>query len=201
MPSLPKEMFEKEKSLLKKKGELPFDFKYLGNIDIKLTLDKVYTITEEQWSEHGIRNEEFRVHNHTNAFEIIWDPDSLITGLAGKRNREHYNQIDFNKVKDKLQPIFLEHYGPGWYIRVLLARLKPYGRIPIHRDRGVSLMEVKRIHIPLVTNQNIDFRVGDTVKNLKAGEVWEINNARKHAVTNNSEEHRIHLIVDYLPKS
>ena len=194
-------MIPLDELLRKEKSKLPFDLKLLGSIDIESTLEKVNSITEEQWTKHSRRNETFRAHNQTNSFEIIWDANSLKTGLVGKRNREHYRQLDFNDIKNKLQPIYSKHYGPGWYIRVLLARLDPGGSIPIHRDGGKSLMEVKRTHIPLVTNENILFKVGDTTKNLKAGEVWEINNAKQHAVNNNSSEYRIHLIVDYLPKS
>jgi len=33
---------------------------------------------------------------------------------------------------------------------------------------------------------------------LKLGELWEIDNSKSHSVENNSNEYRIHLIVDYL---
>ena len=36
-------------------------------------------------------------------------------------------------------------------------------------------------------------------KNMKVGEMWEINNGNKsHAVYNNSDEDRVHLIFDYI---
>jgi hypothetical protein len=190
------------RELLKdQKASQPFDFKFLGNIDIEQTLVNLNTFTEEQWTEHSYRNSDFRAHSMTNTVEILWDPDCLKTGFVGKKNKVNYDQIDFNNIKSQLQPLYTEHYGPGWFIRALIPRLEPGGSIPIHRDGGKSLMEVKRTHIPLVTNENIFFKVGETTKNLKAGEVWEINNAKEHAVNNDSDEYRIHLIVDYLPKS
>lgn len=187
--------------LKKQKAALPFNFKFLGNIDITDTLKDLETFTEEQWLEHSYRSNDFRAHNKTNTLEILWDPTSLKTGNQGKKNVVNYNQINFDKIKEQLYPIYNEHYGPGWFIRVLIPRLNAGGQIPPHKDGGKSLMEVKRTHIPLVTNDDIIFKVGDTVKNLKEGEVWEINNAREHAVSNNSKQHRIHLIVDYLPKN
>ena len=34
---------------------------------------------------------------------------------------------------------------------------------------------------------------------MRAGEMWEINNGKKpHAVYNNSDEDRVHLIFDYI---
>ena len=60
-------------------------------------------------------------------------------------------------------------------------------------------MAVHRTHIPITTNKSIKFMVGNEVKNLKEGEVWEINNADTHAVNNESDKDRVHLIVDYYP--
>jgi hypothetical protein len=34
---------------------------------------------------------------------------------------------------------------------------------------------------------------------LKVGECWEINNQQMHSVINDSDEHRIHLIIDIVP--
>jgi hypothetical protein len=39
---------------------------------------------------------------------------------------------------------------------------------------------------------------GDEIA-MKEGEVWEINNMREHAVRNDGETSRIHLIVDWAP--
>ena len=194
-------MISKREYYQNQKASQPFDFKFLGNLDITLILKNLNTFTEEQWNEHTHRNEDFRAHNQTNSLEILWDKDSLKTGLTGAKNKINYKQLDFDYIKNLLQPIYDKHYGPGYFIRVLIPKLKPGSSIPIHKDNGKSLMEVKRTHIPLITNENIIFKVGDTTKNLKAGEIWEINNGREHAVNNNSDEYRIHLIVDYLPKN
>ena len=35
---------------------------------------------------------------------------------------------------------------------------------------------------------------------MSQGELWEINNARPHAVVNKGEEGRVHLIVDWVPQ-
>ena len=55
------------------------------------------------------------------------------------------------------------------------------------------------MHIPIITNKKVYFSVGEEKKNLKSGEMWEINNSKKsHAVKNNSKEDRIHLIIDWI---
>jgi hypothetical protein len=55
-----------------------------------------------------------------------------------------------------------------------------------------------RIHLPLVTNDGVKFTVGDTTKYLLPGELWEINNRRKHTVMNNGTEGRVHMIMDFV---
>ena len=54
------------------------------------------------------------------------------------------------------------------------------------------------MHIPIITNEKVFFQVGDEIKIFKEGEIWKINNTGKsHSVVNNSNEDRVHLIVDW----
>jgi hypothetical protein len=46
------------------------------------------------------------------------------------------------------------------------------------------------------------FTVGNDRRNLKLGELWEINNDKQnHSVDNFGDEDRIHLIVDWIEES
>ena len=63
------------------------------------------------------------------------------------------------------------------------------------------MIQTHRTHIPIITNENVEFQVGGEPLNLKVGEVWEINNARVHAVYNKSNQKRLHMIIDYYPKN
>ena len=70
-----------------------------------------------------------------------------------------------------------------------------------HIDKGKSFTIPRRIHLPITTNSKCFFTVGDTTKNLKLGELWEINNnGIMHSVTNDGDTDRIHLIVDWVKK-
>ena len=55
-----------------------------------------------------------------------------------------------------------------------------------------------RIHLPLITNDEVIFDVGESSMKMAEGELWEINNRREHAVANNSDNDRIHIILDYV---
>jgi tetratricopeptide (TPR) repeat protein len=87
----------------------------------------------------------------------------------------------------------------GFVASLIFAKLLPGGKIPRHADGGYSLMKVHRIHIPIVTNAENIFFVNGEEKNMKVGEVWEINNALVHMVENRSDQERIHLIIDWMP--
>jgi len=46
---------------------------------------------------------------------------------------------------------------------------------------------------------DVTFFVGGESRKMGEGEIWEINNANVHAVTNKSDLARVHLIVDWTP--
>ena len=47
--------------------------------------------------------------------------------------------------------------------------------------------------------KDVYFYVDDGVLNMLEGECWEINNMKSHEVINNSDEDRIHLMIDIIP--
>ena len=76
-----------------------------------------------------------------------------------------------------------------------ITKLKSNLIISPHIDKGNSLKDCKRTHIPIKTHPNCIFTIGGETKHLKEGEIWEINNFQKeHSVENNSNEDRIHMI-------
>lgn len=174
------------------------NFKFLKNIDITEILNNLNTFTEDDWLRDNFRSLKYKVHSNTNSLDILWDHDSLVNNTVGKKNEYNYNKIDFDNIKNKLLSIYKQKYGDGKIIRAVVARLKPHSIIPEHSDGGKSLLICKRTHLPLQTNENIIFSVGGEKKFLELGELWEIDNSKPHSVENNSNEYRIHLIVDYL---
>jgi Flp pilus assembly protein TadD len=84
-------------------------------------------------------------------------------------------------------------------VRLIFAKLAAGGAIPEHTDAGYSLLNCHRVHIPIVTNDQVVFSVGGERMVMHAGEFWEINNGGPHAVVNQGEDDQIHLIVDWMP--
>jgi hypothetical protein len=80
--------------------------------------------------------------------------------------------------------------------RCMINKLRPGGRIYPHADTPVHAAYWDRFHIVLQSAPGSNFRCGDEVINMQAGECWWFNNLVEHEVTNNSGDDRIHLIVD-----
>lgn len=59
-----------------------------------------------------------------------------------------------------------------------------------------------RIHIPIITNNDVIFYCNDAFFNMRSGEVWAINNLSKHGVINQHPTiDRYHIIVDMYPNT
>lgn len=80
------------------------------------------------------------------------------------------------------------------------ARLMSLGagsRILPHRDHDLAAEEgVARLHVPVCTNEQVDFRVGGQRVVMAAGECWYLRLVEEHSVVNGGETDRVHLVVD-----
>mgnify|MGYP003673404731 CR=1 FL=1 len=84
----------------------------------------------------------------------------------------HKQYNNYKEEIEKIKKVFTKKFGQGYIIRAILVNLPAQKIIPEHIDE---------------------------TKNLKVGEMWEINNSKKpHSVENNSKEDRVHLIIDWV---
>lgn len=80
--------------------------------------------------------------------------------------------------------------------RCLITRLPPGANIAPHVDSGEHAAYYDRFHIVLQSNPGVMFRTGDERVNMLTGEMWWFDNSVEHEVINDSNEDRIHLVVD-----
>ena len=80
---------------------------------------------------------------------------------------------------------------------VRLLSLGPGAEIAEHTDHelGYEFGEV-RLHVPIITSPEVEFRVQGRRIEMRPGEVWYIDASRPHAVTNHGDRERIHLVLD-----
>ena len=168
------------------------NFNYVGKTNVESLIKKVGQIKD--WNKYQFRQKTFDVHKHTKTIPLIFNEDFR---LKDPTYHTHYDK--YKKEIEKFKTIFSKKFGKGYIIRAILVNLLSEKSIPQHIDNGDSLHFCKRVHIPIITNKKVYFSVGEEKKNLKSGEMWEINNSKKsHAVKNNSKEDRINLIIDWI---
>jgi len=182
------------------------NFNHLAKVDVSHLINMVNHLTEKHWSLDSTRQKRYEVHTHTQTINIVFDEDfrhmnpskhpaldvfgpviqPIMSFIAN-----HYENLVENKP-------YLEQYGQGYFIRINLVKLLAHNNIAEHQDKNFSLAHSHRIHIPIVTNDKVFFNVGDESINMKVGEIIEINNRRFHSVDNQSDEDRVHLIIDFV---
>jgi tetratricopeptide (TPR) repeat protein len=157
-------------------------------------LEKVSKIPEKRWDESG-REQRFEVHRDTQALLAV-----QFEGLDQDEPECLELYAEFEEDLDQLVDYIARFYNDnGFVVRILFAKLRAGGNIREHTDSGKSLLDCHRVHIPIVTNEGSIISVGGEEKNMRVGEMWEIDNGNTHAVTNMGEEDRIHLIIDWMP--
>jgi hypothetical protein len=172
-----------------------------GKIDVNNIL-KIIEGNRLDWDEFTDRQKKYNTeHIHTKTIPIIFDKSFNFNHLKIIPTT-HYPL--FKEEITKIEDIIKLNTGEnGRIMRALLVKLTAGESIRPHVDNvGLSLVICRRIHIPIKTNEDCFFTVGDDKRNLKLGELWEINNDKqKHSVDNFGETDRIHLIVDWIEDS
>jgi hypothetical protein len=82
--------------------------------------------------------------------------------------------------------------------RIMIVNLEPRGRVPLHVDPKDYFEMYSRFHVPLKTNPGVVFNGenGTANEHMPLGYLSRLNNRLPHQLDNNSDENRIHLIVD-----
>ena len=164
-------------------------FNFYGQIDVKSIKEKINNLDWDSF-DYRQKNSEGN-HAATKSVPLIFDENRK---EAIKTN----NYQLFEEELTKISEIFKEKIGDGILFTALLINLPAGKKIGLHTDVGENFEQSRRIHIPIQTNEECLFSVEEDTRNLKEGEIWEINNTGKnHKVVNNGNTDRIHLLVDW----
>ncbi|MGN6817492.1 MAG: aspartyl/asparaginyl beta-hydroxylase domain-containing protein [Sphingomonas sp.] len=80
---------------------------------------------------------------------------------------------------------------------VRLMRLTPGSRIKEHQDHDLAAdWGQARLHIPIVTNPGVTFQLNRVPVTMAPGETWYLRLSDPHAVTNDGDTDRVHLVID-----
>jgi hypothetical protein len=80
---------------------------------------------------------------------------------------------------------------------VRLLRLAAGSSIREHKDYDLGYDDGEiRLHIPILTNPDVEFILGGERVEMRPGECWYMDFNLPHSVVNNGATDRIHLVVD-----
>lgn len=145
-------------------------------------------------------NDLWTPHFNTNRYEGNWTSVSLrsqsglVNDITSFANTEHKNTNLLDRC-DYFKEIM------DWFEcekeAVRLLRLGPGSEIKEHVDNDTSYEDgFFRIHIPIITNEEVFFYVDKKRVPMKMGECWYANFQLPHSVENKSTEPRIHFTLD-----
>ena len=85
-------------------------------------------------------------------------------------------------------------------LRCLLARLPANAVVASHIDKAPYFAKALRVHVPIVTHEQVWMYCDGLSYHMRVGEVWVLNNSAVHGVWNASpDQSRTHMICDFIP--
>ncbi len=80
--------------------------------------------------------------------------------------------------------------------RSRLMRLQGNCEATLHMDSNYYWHQRVRIHVPILTNDDVEFHCADKVINMRVGDCWIFDTWKMHKVVNPRDDLRIHLVID-----
>jgi len=184
----------------------PDNFLLIAKVDVSALKLLILGLNDRDWKNQSFRQQRYEVHRDTQTINLVFDPDfrhTHPTKLPALNLFEHSMRPALGAIAKHYEQsakgqALLADSRLGYFIRANLVRLRPAGEIAAHTDGNFSLAHSHRVHLPIVTNDDVLFNVGGETLNLKEGDLYEINNRRTHSVRNAGAEDRVHLIMDYV---
>lgn len=168
----------------------------LGRVDIGRLKQAVAELSEESWeAENAVKPNRFGALDATK--HIVF---RFVSDFRDWRNS--FERPLWDEWRNLLEPVLDAATAPygysrGAFPRVMLARMAPGGIIHPHRDQNPAAKWPHKIHLPLQTNERVTFHVDGVGYRLEEGEAVEVNNMGLHAVENQGDTDRVHLIFEY----
>ena len=184
------------------------NFRRIGSANVEPIKAMIAELDSEQWENEAIRQQRYEAHRDTQAILLVHDSDFRHINPTRHPALKTFEPVirpvlgitaDFFDQSPRGIEL-TRQYGIAYFIRANLVRLLPGAAIAEHRDMNFTFTHSHRVHVPIITNDQVLFTVGSETLNIPEGEIYEINNRRTHSVCNEGDEPRVHLILDYVLK-
>jgi hypothetical protein len=177
--------------------DIGVDQRCLGEIEIGELKQRILSQEPEVWAEQAIRQQTYEVHKDTESIVMLFCDESWPDG-------EIYRESGWERLSDVAMPL-IDHVINTWYepggilLRAMAAKLKAGGRINAHTDSLRSFHMGHRVHVPITSSSVVRYTISGKPYSFDVGNVYEINNQKKHSVMNMGSDDRISFIFDYVP--
>lgn len=175
-----------------------WSIKEITNFNIDNIKNEVLYYTS-QWLLDISRQNTYKAHKDTEMYQLEFMDYEWKVGYPINITTINNFETNTSIIEYKNICKILEEMYKAKVVRSELVKLKANCSVGIHMDSGDFLKYARRCHIPIITNENVYFKVLNTSINMKEGTCYEINNAMPHGVENNSNYDRVHLIIDLMP--
>ena len=165
---------------------LPFQF------DVTLLKQEVAAIAEKHWL----------LHYQTLHYEGGWSaiPLRSINGKADNIFISPQEQTEYADTEFLVNSTYLKELLSFFkcpLLAVRLLKLDAGALIKEHKDADLAFEKGEiRIHIPVQTNDEVEFILDKERMQMKEGDCWYMNFNLPHSIHNKSKYPRIHLVID-----
>lgn len=139
-------------------------------------------------------------HVDTQSIFLRWAADGSVHAAFNDLEAIDYPALGELEEAREFIGLTLREASATKLARVIIASLKPGGRITPHADEGLYADTYERFHLVLQSDFGNRFHVGGPrayeTAEMRAGDLWWFNHKRTHWVENYSNRERIHLIMD-----
>ena len=189
----------KKLSVIQKLPINPVDYNFAGVLDYidntKFSRVKTKYSKGDDWTAISLRG-------YGEGPLDILKPNVLKSGVNEQSTLQDTTLMDtmgFGVIRDVMGMI------PAEFERVRLMKIKANSKIGKHSDKidkdfGLEDGNIVRIHVPIRTNDQVEFYLWEKREKLtnylQVGHFYYVDVRAPHAVTNNSDVDRIHLVMD-----
>lgn len=157
-------------------------------------------VKELQIELEAILQQKWIPHFNTEGYEGNWKSIALYAPQGDAANILAHNSESLQETAALKGSPYLRHIIGQFKCPLLSVRLLKLDRgayIKPHRDYQLGYEDgTFRIHIPIITNPQVAFILDGERLDMKVGECWYTNVNFVHAVANDGDCDRIHLVLD-----
>ena len=171
------------------------------NIDVTPFLAEL-AAAPEMWLADTSRQRKVRCQRDTRNIFLRVAKKPLPPG-ARNANDVHESRIAHAAARFPRALAFCERIAElqgGELGRATLVALQPGGWVRPHVDAGAYYRVRDRFHLVLQSPAGSPLRAGDESVVMREGELWTFDNKAEHDARNPTDEPRVHLIFDVLPR-